>query len=674
MNEVNVRQLNNIYATFSVCSDKSITVRAILFGAIAHGKTTVLHPLICEDTLAAEDCAKKMGAVVKYDGEKMIIDGAGKIADGKEYDCKRSGTVLRLLCGILAGAGVNAILTGDDQLKSRPIGRIIAPLTARGADISSCNGKLPIVIKPSKLKDFTYEMPIDSAQVKSSVILSGVVAGVSTEIIEKNYTRDHTEKMLSVMGANIDVDGKNITVSPAELHSTEFDVPGDPSAAAFYLAIGLYKGCVKVKSINISPKRAGYLYKLLGCGADITFENKRIVCGEPCADVTAKKSNIKHIEIFDSEIPSIIDELPVIGLIGGLFNGVTIHGAGELKVKESDRFSGIIDILSAAGGLAKASGDDIIINGGIAPRCFEYSSDDHRLTMTAFVAMCCGAGGKILNALSVNKSFPNFFENFYEFNAALLGSNVEKSLSGRTHNFFIEKLGKIENYSYELYSVNGETAEEIIKKSRYKSINATIPYKELLFDNVKKLSETAKLARSVNFVFDNKGYSSDGVGLIYSLLLHGKNPQDEKVLVCGIGGAGRSIAVALAKYKAEVYIANRTEQKIDDFINYYTQNCENVCRLRRYNGEKCDIVINATALKDGLPVAAEVIEQAEFALDINYGSDTEFLKTARQSGVDNADGEEMLFAQSYFADALVSGVRPEFAEFSKLYKELKQEK
>lgn len=674
MNEVNVRQLNNIYATFSVCSDKSITVRAILFGAIAHGKTTVLHPLICEDTLAAEDCAKKMGAVVKYDGEKMIIDGAGKIADGKEYDCKRSGTVLRLLCGILAGAGVNAILTGDDQLKSRPIGRIIAPLTARGADISSCNGKLPIVIKPSKLKDFTYEMPIDSAQVKSSVILSGVVAGVSTEIIEKNYTRDHTEKMLSAMGANIDVDGKNITVSPAELHSTEFDVPDDPSAAAFYLAIGLYKGCVKVKSINISPKRAGYLYKLLGCGADITFENKRIVCGEPCADVTAKKSNIKHIEIFDSEIPSMIDELPVIGLIGGLFNGVTIHGAGELKVKESDRFSGIIDILSAAGGLAKAIGDDIIINGGIAPRCFEYSSDDHRLTMAAFVAMCCGAGGKILNALSVNKSFPNFFENFYEFNAALLGSNVEKSLSGRTHNFFIEKLGKIKNYSYELCSVNSETAEEIIKKSRYKSINATIPYKELVFDNVKTLSETAKLARSVNFVFDNKGYSSDGVGLIYSLLLHGKKPQGEKVLVCGIGGAGRSIAVALAKYKAEVYIANRTEQKIDDFINYYTQNCENVCRLRRYNGEKCDIVINATALKDGLPVAAEVIEQAEFALDINYGSDTEFLKTARQSGVDNADGEEMLFAQSYFADALVSGVRPEFAEFSKLYKELKQEK
>ena len=674
MNEVNVRQLNNIYATFSVCSDKSITVRAILFGAIAHGKTTVLHPLICEDTLAAEDCAKKMGAVVKYDGEKMIIDGAGKIADGKEYDCKRSGTVLRLLCGILAGAGVNAILTGDDQLKSRPIGRIIAPLTARGADISSCNGKLPIVIKPSKLKDFTYEMPIDSAQVKSSVIMSGVVAGVSTEIIEKNYTRDHTEKMLSAMGANIDVNGKNITVSPAELHSTEFDVPGDPSAAAFYLAIGFYKGCVKVKSINISPKRAGYLYKLLGCAADITFENKRIVCGEPCADVTARKSNIKHIEIFDSEIPSMIDELPVIGLIGGLFNGVTIHGAGELKVKESDRFSGIIDILSAAGGLAKASGDDIIINGGIAPRYFEYSSDDHRLTMTAFVAMCCGAGGKILNALSVNKSFPNFFKNFYEFNAALIGSNVEKSLSGHTHNFFIEKLGKIENYSYELCSVDSETAAEIIKKSRYKSINATIPYKELVFDNVKTLSETAKLARSVNFVFDNKGYSSDGVGLIYSLLLHGKNPQGEKVLVCGIGGAGRSIAVALAKYKVEVYIANRTEQKIDDFINYYTQNSKNGNQLRKYSGEKCDIVINATALKDGLPVAAEVIEQAEFALDINYGSDTEFLKTARQSGVDNADGEEMLFAQSYFADALVSGVRPEFAEFSKLYKELKQEK
>lgn len=674
MSEINVRQLNNIYATFSVCSDKSITVRAILLGAIARGKTTVLHPLICEDTLAAADCAKKMGAVVKYDGEKMFIDGAEKIADGKEYDCKRSGTVLRLLCGILAGAGVNASLTGDDQLKSRPIGRIIAPLLARGADISSCNGKLPIIIKPSKLKDFKYEMPIDSAQVKSSVILSGVLAGVSTGIIEKNYTRDHTEKMLSAMGAKIGVSGKSINVSPAGLHSTEFDVPGDPSAAAFYLAIGLYKGCVKVKSINISPKRAGYLYKLIDCGADITFENKRILCGEPCADVTARKSYLKHIEIFDNEIPSMIDELPVIGLIGGLFNGATIHGAGELKVKESDRFSGIIEILSAAGGLVKASGDDIIINGGIAPRCFEYSSDDHRLTMTAFVAMCCGAGGKILNAASVNKSFPDFFKNFYEFNAALIGSNVEKSLSGFTHNFFIEKLGKIKNYSYELCSVDSETAAEIIKKSRYKSINATIPYKKLVFDNIESLTETAKLARSVNFVFYNKGYSSDGIGLIYSLLLHGKDPCGKKVLVCGIGGAGRSIAVALANYKAEVYIANRTEQKIDDFIDYYTLNCKKINRLRKFNGEKCDIVINATALKDGLPVAPEVIEQAAFALDINYGSDTEFLKTARQSGVDNADGEEMLFAQSYFADALVSGVHPEFAQFLELYKEFKQGK
>lgn len=674
MSEINVRQLNNIYATFSVCSDKSITVRAILLGAIARGKTTVLHPLICEDTLAAADCAKKMGAVVKYDGGKMFIDGAEKIADGKEYDCKRSGTVLRLLCGILAGAGVNASLTGDDQLKNRPIGRIIAPLLARGADISSCNGKLPIIIKPSKLKDFKYEMPIDSAQVKSSVILSGVLAGVSTEIIEKNYTRDHTEKMLSAMGAKIGVSGKSINVSPAGLHSTEFDVPCDPSAAAFYLAIGLYKGCVKVKSINISPKRAGYLYKLIDCGADIIFENKRNICGEPCADVTAKKSNLKHIEIFDNEIPSMIDELPVIGLIGGLFNGATIHGAGELKVKESDRFSGIIDILSVAGGFAKASDDDMVISGGIAPRYFEYSSDDHRLTMTAFVAMCCGAGGKILNAASVNKSFPDFFKNFYEFNAALIGSNVEKSLSGFTHNFFIEKLGKIKNYSYELCSVDSETAAEIIKKSRYKSINATIPYKKLVFDNIESLTETAKLARSVNFVFDNKGYSSDGIGLIYSLLLHGKDPCGKKVLVCGIGGAGRSIAVALANYKAEVYIANRTEQKIDDFIDYYTLNCKKINRLRKFNGEKCDIVINATALKDGLPVAPEVIEQAEFALDINYGYYTEFLKVARQTGVDNADGEEMLFAQSYFADALVSGVHPEFAQFLELYKEFKQGK
>ena len=664
--DIEARQLNNYFATLKVCPDKSITVRAVLFGGIAQGKTEIHNPLICEDTLAAIDCVRKMGATAEFVDDVLYIEGAKKISDGQVYDCKRCGTVLRLLCGMLAGAGVNAVINGDEQLKSRPIGRITAPLSARGAKILTDNGRLPIKILPSVLTDFSYEMPLDSAQVKSAIILSGITAGATTEIIEKNFTRDHTERMLSAMGIDINICDKKITVKPGNLTGMKTEVPGDPSAAAFYLAIGLCKGYVKVKSVNISKKRAGYLYKLKECGADIVFENERLIGGEPCADIIAKKSDIKFIEVTESEIASMIDELPVIGLIGGLFNGIRIKNAGELRVKESDRFKGITDIINLAGGHAFSNGDDIVIEGGITPRYFEYSSDDHRLTMTAFVAMCCGAGGKVINAESVNKSFPDFFNNINEFKASLIGSNVDKSLSGFTHNFYLERLGKIKNYSYELLSVDNEKVEEIIKKSVYKSINVTIPYKETAFLNVKSLTRSARLSRSVNFIYEKKGYSFDGEGLIYSLKMHKIDVANKSVLVCGTGGAGRSIALALADNGANVYLKNRTENKINDYLEYLAGFGERL-NIKKYNGEKCDIVVNATSLKCGLPIEESVFCGCKFAVDINYGVETDFIKTAKKHGVKFTDGKEMLFAQSYFADALISGCPSDYLQFFDLY-------
>lgn len=666
---VDVRQLKNYFATLSVCSDKSVTVRAVLLGGIADGRTEIVNPLICEDTLVAIDCVRKMGATAEFVGNLLYIDGAKEIADGQIYDCKRSGTVLRLLCGILAGASVKAVLIGDEQLKNRPIGRITAPLTARGAKITTENGRLPISIFPSKLSDYTYEMPVDSAQVKSAIILSGVTGGVSTTVTERNYTRDHTERMLSAMGLDVTVCDKNIVACPGKLNGIRIEVPGDPSAAAFYIALGLCKGYVKVKSVNISKKRAWYLYKLKEYGADIVFENERTVGGEQCADIIAKKSEIGYIEVNSSEVAALIDELPIIGLIGGLFNGICIKSAAELRVKESDRFGGIIQIINLFGGQAFGKGDDIYIDGKIEPKYFEYSSDDHRLTMTAFVAMCCGCGGKIIDAESVNKSFPDFFKNFYEFNACLIGGNVEQSFSGFTHNYFLERLNKLKNYSYELLSVDGEKAEEIIKKSGYKSINVTIPYKETAFSTVKSVTRSAKLSRSVNFIYNEIGYSFDGEGLIYSLKMHNVEPQGKSFLICGAGGAGRSVALALSDYGAKVYLKNRTDSKVDEYLNYLS-GCGERVNIEKYDGKKCDVIINATALKIGLPIDEDLLSGCEFALDINYGTESDFIKAAKRQGVRVTDGKEMLFAQSYFADALVSDCDSDFIRFFELYKQI----
>ena len=375
-----------------------------------------------------------------------------------------------------------------------------------------------------------------------------------------------------------------------------------------------------------------------------------------------------------------IDELPIIGLIGAFFNGARIKNAAELKVKESDRFTATINLIKAFGGSANRSGDDLIVKGGVTPDPFTFTSDDHRMVMTAFVAMICGAGGKLIDDNGVNKSFPQFFENFGAFRACLIGKDVSRSLSGRTHNYFIDNLKAIRNYSYELLSADDKKAAEILEKSAYRSINVTIPHKELAFVKAKKLSFEAKLAKSVNFIFGGMGYTFDGGGLIYSLLLHNINVKNKKVLICGAGGAGRSIAVAMLKAGATVYISNRTKEKLIDYIKYYkntiTETSETGCNCafaadygipKEYAGERCDIVINATSLKDDLPIDKQIIEQAKFVADINYGNETCFLVAAKSSGINNTDGKEMLFAQSYLADALVSEKTPDFNEFARLY-------
>lgn len=678
MDEVKVRKFSDFYATLCGCPDKSVTVRAVLFAAFAKGETVIRNPLFCEDTQAAIDCARTAGAIVDCFQDRIVVVGAERISDGKTFDCKRSGTVLRLLCGLLAGANVHAVLLGDEQLNKRPIDRVIVPLTARGAVIKTTDGHLPIEIFPAKLKDYEYKMTVDSAQVKSALLLSGITGGVKTAVTERNRTRVHTEKMLALFGALVEKKDKTITVQAHSLSGATVFVPNDPSAVAYYLALGLLLGGVWVKGINVSPERAGYLYKLKECGADVRFFNVENVCGEPCTDVFVGKSKVGFIKIEPSEIPSMIDELPVIGLIAAFSSGGLIEGASELRKKESDRFAGTIDIINRCGKKAYAVGDDIVIeNVGEDRLPFDYASDDHRLVMTAFVAMSLNGGGVIKTPESVVKSFPDFFKNFYEFNACLIGKDVSRSISGYTHNLFLGKTDCVKNYTYEHVSTGRDGAEKILFGNCFKTINVTVPYKELAFDSVAEKSEDAALARSVNFVYGKKGYTFDGVGLIYSLKLHGVEVKNKKVLVCGAGGAGRSIVVAFVKAGAKVFLHNRTASKAKAFtdeLSAFVERCggENMVAPSTYNGEPCDVVINATSCKspaDGLPANIWAFKNCSLAVDINYGGQTFFGQTAEDLGVPCLYGEEMLFAQSYFADVLVCGKQPSFEEFSDFYRE-----
>lgn len=704
-----VEKLRNYYANLSVDGDKSLTVRAIILGALASGETVVENPLICADTLATVSCVKTMGATVLNDekNNRLVITGARKIKDGGVYDCKNSGTTARLLIGALAGLNVNATVIGDKSLSRRPMQRIIEPLKSRGAKIESANGTLPVKIYPAELFNFVYKMPIDSAQVKSGILLSGVTSKKRTEIIENNKTRPHTEELLKLFDADIIVDDKKITLNGQNageninekfaLEGHKIVVPSDPSSAAFYVALGLLCGEVTVPKVPLIDTRAGFYKILQKAGAQIFCENEQFEDGQQTFDVTARKGKINYFEIEREELPSLIDELPLISAIAAKNGGAKIKGACELKFKESDRLNGTCALINAAGGCASVTGGDLIILPKFTPANFEYSSDDHRMIMTAFVLMSAGAGGVLFNEDCVFVSFPNFFKNLNNFKCALFGENVENSFSGAIHKFVLSAFG-LKNFSYEQISCGAEEFLKQLEKPAYRLINATYPYKNKLFSAAEKTEKNVEFIQNANFLFGGVAYSTDGDGLLYALLYSGCNVKEKNVLIIGAGGAGKSICYSFAKAGACVYVFNRTAEKAKSFskeclkqgINVLpyvlnksgeiadseTTNNENENISKKKSNEspnkRFDIIINAAPVGNPQGLSDEIFKGASVAVDVNYKKPSEFLKKAKSLGAKTLSGESMLFFQGYLFDCVICKKNPSIIEGTRLFAEFKQ--
>lgn len=662
-----VTPLNNIYAVFCAGADKSVTIRAVLIAAFCCKKTSeIRNPLVSEDTLAALNCATVAGAKIirESNDSAWLVTPSENIPNNCVFDCKNSATTARLLIGLLSGLNVNATVIGDKSLSTRPMDRIILPLTERGAKIIGEN-TLPLKILPAKLNEFSYKMPVDSAQVKSCILLSGLTSKSKTCIIEKNKTRAHTEKLLAFSGCDITFDGKTITLNPSELQNIYVNVPSDPSSAAFYLALGILKGEVTVPDICIHPQRFGFYKKIINAGGNVKLSKKYTLCGEPRATVTATKSELSHITVLKKELPSLIDELPVLALIGAYFNGITICGASELRLKESDRFTQIINLVNIFGGKARSVGDDIIIEGKTTFKPFSYGSDDHRMLMTAFIAMLAGKGGIIKNERCVDISFPDFFKNFYQTPMCLIGENLSYSLSNKIHKFILTNL-KAVNFYYEHLSLQPNKLADFFKKYPYKSINVTIPYKENVLNYIKDFDTGINITRSANLIINRKALSYDGQALLMSIKRKNIALTDANVLIAGAGGAGRSIAYAFAKNGARVFMQNRSTKKLDDFLNN-VQSTPQKMFIKKHNEENCDIIINATAAKDENPVAEKYFTRCKYAAEINYGKKTAFLKTAEKYDVPCEDGEEMLFLQAYLTDCKLLDKKPRKSEALRLY-------
>jgi 3-phosphoshikimate 1-carboxyvinyltransferase len=334
-------------------------------------------------------------------------------------DAANSGTTARLLAGLLSAQPFGSVITGDASLRGRPMGRIITPLTEMGASITGSKGNtlLPLTIKGKSLKGIRYRSPVPSAQLKSAILLAGLYAEGETTVTEPAKSRDHTERMLRLFGADLTVEGRSVTIRRTKrLEGGRVEVPGDLSSAAFFLvgAVITAESEIVVKGVGVNPTRTGVIEILKRMGADIEVVDPREVSGEAVADLRAESSSLKGIEITGAELLPAIDEFPVICVAAAFAEGTTvISGAGELRVKESDRVAVMAESLKAIGAECSETPDGITINGssGAPLRGGKVKSHgDHRIAMAmAIAALKTETGIEIEEAGAVQVSFPNFF-------------------------------------------------------------------------------------------------------------------------------------------------------------------------------------------------------------------------------------------------------------------------
>jgi len=402
-----------------VPGDKSISHRSIMLGSLAEGVTEVEGFLEGEDALATLQAFRDMGVVIEGPQHgRVTIHGVGlhglKQPPGPLY-LGNSGTSMRLLSGLLAGQAFDTTLTGDASLSKRPMNRVAKPLRQMGALIeTAADGRPPLLIRGGRrLGGMTYEMPMASAQVKSSLLLAGLYAAGSTTVIEPAPTRDHTERMLRGFGYPVTVDGKAASIeSGHKLTATHIEVPADISSAAFFLvAASIAPGSdLVLEHVGINPTRTGVIDILRLMGADLTLENQREVGGEPVADIRVRAAQLKGIDIPEDLVPLAIDEFPVLFIAAACAEGRTVlRGAEELRVKESDRIQVMADGLLALGAKVEPTPDGIIIDGGALGGGEVDSHGDHRIAMAFSVAsLRASAPIRIHDCANVATSFPNF--------------------------------------------------------------------------------------------------------------------------------------------------------------------------------------------------------------------------------------------------------------------------
>ena len=418
----------NLKGKIKVPGDKSISHRALIIGSIAEGETLIEGFLHSEDPLSTADCLRKLGINIPHikEDEPFKISGSGldSFREPKEIlNCGNSGTTMRLLMGLLAGQeGKNFILSGDDSLNDRPMGRVSKPLSLMGGRIFGReNGsKAPISIGGNKLKGCVIGTPVASAQVKSAILLAGLKASGPTSVIEPASSRDHTERMLKAFGADIEIRGelgRNIVIKPGKpLIGQKILIPGDISSAAFWMIAAsiVPNSEVLIKNIGLNPTRTGILNVMDAMGCNYEIVEKSIIAGEPIGSINVKTANnLRAFTIEGDILPKLIDEIPILSVAACFCQGVSeIKDAKELRVKETDRLKVMARQLRKFGAKILEKEDGLIITGESKFNAAEVDSEtDHRVAMSLAIASLLAKGSsKISRADASNVSYPTFWD------------------------------------------------------------------------------------------------------------------------------------------------------------------------------------------------------------------------------------------------------------------------
>jgi len=411
--------------------DKSISHRALIFAALANGQSRIDGLLLSDDVMATRSALEQLGVSFSRDKDSLLVSGIGMTGLDKPadvLDMGNSGTAMRLLAGVLAAQDFDSELCGDESLSKRPMGRILKPLRAMGADIAATQaGTPPLKISGRRLQGIDYASPVASAQVKTCVLLAGLYAEGNTSVTEPSPSRDHTERMLAMFGIEL---GEHCSVTGgSQLQATEIRVPADISSAAFLLAAAamVEDSEICLENVGLNPTRDGFLRALKLMGADVTWQNHSSTA-EPAGDIRIRyNGRLKSIDLPPEWIPSMVDEVPVLMVLAATADGITrIRGAGELRVKESDRLSVMCAGLTQMGVRLKEFEDGADIEGcSVFPDAVLESAGDHRCAMSfAVMGLLAASGHRIRGAGYISTSYPGFVRDMNSLGATMMMNDL----------------------------------------------------------------------------------------------------------------------------------------------------------------------------------------------------------------------------------------------------------